>query len=411
MMNQIIFYGAGKFAEENIDIWRMQGITPVCFADGDGNKHGKQIKGVTVLSLDEALVQWPEADVYVTVGVDALGRVTDFLLKRGIPENRVKYPYAVEKRLGCKFLGTRIQFFGEQFQTCCSPQLGEKERVRYDVTDFEKNMDAYKCVCRNMIDTMRSGKGGCCTGCAQLRYDIWPVEPWLEVIGFDTAFEEDRCNFKCIYCNAKESITENCLKTNLVDTIKKFERYSRGEHKNIVLASGEISVSPYREEVFEIIKRNRWDVHVFTNASVYVPALAELLQSGQAKIQVSMDAGTKETFAKIKGVDFWDKVVENLARYAENVAPNQIELKYILIPGVNDLERDVDGFLELAKNVHAGIFLSSDMNVMEAALPEQTYQCALRLAKGGWAQKMNLSVVAEFFNPQSYTRLMKELYD
>lgn len=201
------------------------------------------------------------------------------------------------------------------------------------------------------------------------------------------------------------------MKTNLVDTIKKFERYSRGEHKNIVLASGEISVSPYREEVFEIIKRNRWDVHVFTNASVYVPALAELLQSGQAKIQVSMDAGTKETFAKIKGVDFWDKVVENLARYAENVAPNQIELKYILIPGVNDLERDVDGFLELAKNVHAGIFLSSDMNVMEAALPEQTYQCALRLAKGGWAQKMDLSVVAEFFNPQSYTRLMKELYD
>ena len=90
MMNQIIFYGAGKFAEENIDIWKMQGITPVCFADGDGNKHGKQIKGVTVLSLDEALVQWPEADVYVTVGVDALGRVTDFLLKRGIPENRVK---------------------------------------------------------------------------------------------------------------------------------------------------------------------------------------------------------------------------------------------------------------------------------------------------------------------------------
>ena len=344
-MNPIIFYGAGKFAKENIKTWEKNGIIPMCFADGDISKHGKTCGGISVLSLTEALTKWPLADIYVTVGVDALGKVTQYLLGLGIPETRIKYPYLVEKRLGCKFLGTRVQFMGGYFQTCCVNKLTEKERIRYNENDFAENMWEYKRVCKSMIETMRSGYGGACEGCAQLRYDIWPVEPQLEVIGFDTAFKEDRCNFKCIYCGFRESMKEERLKTSLLDTIKQFEQYSEGAHKNIVLASGEIAVSPYCTEVFEIIKRNQWDVHVFTNASVYIPVLAELLKSNQAKIQVSMDAGLRDTFAKVKGLDFWDKVSANLRKYAEHCLPNQIELKFILMPGVNDNDLDIDGFL------------------------------------------------------------------
>lgn len=409
-MKPVIFYGAGKFAEENMEQWKEKGIIPVCFADGNISKHGRQIKGIFIKSLDEALEQYPDADIYVTVGVDALGRVTQFLINRGVAEKRIKYPYPVEKRLGCKFLGTRLQFFGGYLQTCCTPNLEEKYRIGYDVANFKNNIDEYQRVCKNMIERMRTDKSEICQGCAQLRYDIWPVEPQLEVVGFDTAFEEDRCNFKCTYCNVKENMTEKRLKTNLIDTLKKFEQYAGGTIKNIVLASGEISVSPYRDEVFDIIKRNRWNVHVFTNASVYAQGLAELLQMGQAKLQVSMDAGTKETFAKIKGLNFWNQVTENLKKYAEHCISNQIELKYILIPGINDKKEDVDGFIKLAKELRANIYLSSDMNVMNDVLPETTYQCALRLGQGAIREKLSLTVVAEFFNTQSYCRLMKEVY-
>ena len=72
---------------------------------------------------------------------------------------------------------------------------------------------------------------------------------------------------------------------------------------------------------------------------------------------------------------------------------------------------DIDGFLELAKEIQASVYLSSDMNVTDAALPEATYQCALRLGQGAIREKLSFTVVAEFFNSESYTKLMKNLYE
>lgn len=80
-MRSIIFYGAGKFAEENIHIWEKEGLKPVCFADADVNKHGKTLGKANIFSLEEALSHYPDADIYLTVGVDALGPVTNYLLK------------------------------------------------------------------------------------------------------------------------------------------------------------------------------------------------------------------------------------------------------------------------------------------------------------------------------------------
>lgn len=271
-------------------------------------------------------------------------------------------------------------------------------------------MKEYERFCNILLSKLRLEEKTDCDGCAQLRYDIWPVKPHLEVIGFDTAFEEDRCNFNCIYCGVKKHMVEKSLNHSLIDTMKKFEEYSKGEYRNIVLASGEISVSPYRDEVFDIIKRNQWDVSVFTNASVYIPALAELIAMGRAKIQVSMDAGTKKTFMEIKGIDFWEKVTKNLQKYAQNAKyKGQIELKYILLPDMNDNEEDIEGFVALAESLNADVMLSSDMHIMDAPLPEKTYSCALRLAKNCNTRGLRLTPVTEFFNPQSYSRLVKEL--
>lgn len=406
-MKPTIFYGAGKFAEENIHIWAKDGLTPVCFADADRKKHGKALENVSIFSLKEALSRYPAADIYVTVGVDALGRVTNYLSKEWqIPTERIKYPYPVESRLGCKLIGTRIQFFGESYSTCCSPKGGF---LKY-TDSFEENMEGYERFCSVLLSKLRLEEKTDCDGCAQLRYDIWPVKPRLEVIGFDTAFEEDRCNFNCIYCGVKQHMVEKSLNHSLIHTMKKFEEYSKGEYRNIVLASGEISVSPYRDEVFAIIKRNRWDVSVFTNASVYVPVLAELIAMGRAKIQVSMDAGTKGTFARIKRADAWTKVTENLSKYSQYaIYKGQIELKYILLPGVNDNEEDIEGFIALAESLNANVMLSSDMRIMDLPLPEKTYSCALRLARACGAKGIHFTPVTEFFNPQSYSRLVRAI--
>jgi hypothetical protein len=44
MNNGVIFYGAGPYAEDNLEKWISEGMEPVCFADKDESKYHKFMK-------------------------------------------------------------------------------------------------------------------------------------------------------------------------------------------------------------------------------------------------------------------------------------------------------------------------------------------------------------------------------
>jgi pyruvate-formate lyase-activating enzyme len=409
-MNSIIFYGAGKHAIANFSRWTAKGLVPVCFVDQDETKHFKKIDlpgEISIYSLNYALSEWPDSDIYLTVGSGLLGKITNWLSEeKGVAQDRIKYPDSVEWRMGCKFIGTRIQFSGDRFGTCC----GKEARALSYSENFDANLQKYYQYCNNLLIDLRLGKKTPCEKCAELHYDFWFVEPRLEVIGFNTAFAEDRCNFDCIYCGVKRNMEAKSYKQSLVTLLHKFEEESAGEHLDIVFASGEISVSPYCDEVLGIIATNQWNADIFTNASVFNQKISDLMSLGLAQIQVSMDAGTPETFALIKGVDCWNKVVANLKKYASSAkSPKQIALKYILLPGINDNTADVDGFVELAHQLRAGVFISSDASKINKPLHKDVIDIALRLIRICKEGKIEISIVAEHFNVSSYKQLIAAL--
>jgi len=223
---------------------------------------------------------------------------------------------------------------------------------------------------------------------------------------------ENICNFKCIYCRAKKFLENKTFNISLMDTIRKFEQFSGGDHRYIMLASGEISISPDRDKILGIIERNHWNVHIFTNASVFSQKIADLIHLGSAMIQVSMDAGTAETFAKIKGVDCYGKVVSILQKYS-NIAQSasQIVLKYIILPGVNDNEADIDGFVELAGQLKADVVISSDNHETDESLPETTVNYAVRLGKMCQERKIRFIFASENFNLVTYKKLCSALFN
>ena len=89
-MNSIIFYGAGRNAEANYDRWINSGLIPVCFADSDKEKHNRIFMGHEVLPLEEAIYLHPNYTLYCTQVAHNFVRIKDYLLQKGIPENRVK---------------------------------------------------------------------------------------------------------------------------------------------------------------------------------------------------------------------------------------------------------------------------------------------------------------------------------
>lgn len=70
----------------------------------------------------------------------------------------------------------------------------------------------------------------------------------------------------------------------------------------------------------------------------------------------SVDSGTPETYHKIKGVDGFARVKQNLSRYAQ-ASLGIVALKYIFVPGLNDTLNDVDGFVKLCVDVNATFVL------------------------------------------------------
>jgi hypothetical protein len=74
-------------------------------------------------------------------------------------------------------------------------------------------------------------------------------------------------------------------------------------------------------------------------------AAAETIAKDRGAVEVSVDAGTRETYASYKGADVYDRVVENILRYRES---GPIKLKYIAA-GCNISDADIDGFVDLAR--------------------------------------------------------------
>jgi molybdenum cofactor biosynthesis enzyme MoaA len=112
---------------------------------------------------------------------------------------------------------------------------------------------------------------------------------------------------------------------------------------------------------------------------------------GLLTIMTSIDCGTAETFRRIKSVNCFDKVCYNLARYA--ATGGCVVLKYIMLPSINDIEAEADGFVGLAAKLGAVVQLSNDTRTKRAHLPEGALGIACRIASR--AREANLLVIHE----------------
>ena len=113
----------------------------------------------------------------------------------------------------------------------------------------------------------------------------------------------------------------------------------------------------------------------FTNCFRYDERIGDNLATNPASgINLSIDAGTPETWHRVKGRDNFLKVKENLARYYERSLKNgQITLKYIVMPGINDGEQDYKALAELMISLGVdSLFISRDVRYKYKTSDEQS---------------------------------------
>ncbi|MCL2187419.1 MAG: hypothetical protein FWC16_01285 [Defluviitaleaceae bacterium] len=202
-----------------------------------------------------------------------------------------------------------------------------------------------------------------CASCRFYRLDEWSESKKITDIGL--GMYPAPCQSKCCYCVfAKE---ENRHKYFHFDKSEHSERYEKVfslleyAKNNDWMAStlvwkinsGEISIHPYKDRIASLIGKDAAIWH--TNGYVYDKNIATNLTANQNScLHPSIDCGTPQTWKKIRGSDNFMEVMTNIAFYSAAAShPNQIYLKYIILPEINDNKKDMQGFAELVKNLRA----------------------------------------------------------
>ena len=125
------------------------------------------------------------------------------------------------------------------------------------------------------------------------------------------------CNLKCVYCSDNELRTRQGRTAELdLDVIKRlFDDLSANGTSGVVLeGGGEPSLYTKFDQVVSYAREKGLALGLITNGTVRLQD--ELLKAFEW-IRVSLDASTAEEYLALKGVDCFEKVLSNIAHYAQ----------------------------------------------------------------------------------------------
>lgn len=175
------------------------------------------------------------------------------------------------------------------------------------------------------------------------------------------------CNSKCIYCPMPDP-TKNKL-YNIVPVLKDMIKKDVIKKDAVIdFAGGEPTIYRWFDEALKILIKNDFTrISVNTNAIKFSRAIHEGIKKGKVSMVVSLDAGTKEMHEKVKGVKSYDKVWKNLDKYSavynKEKFSNILKTKFIIVPGLNDTEEEIDLWLQrTAKTKIKNVSLSLDFH-------------------------------------------------
>lgn len=261
----------------------------------------------------------------------------------------------------CKWVHSGLEFKADFVRTCCHIDWYEKDVSNFNIIkefngssiDWDLVFDKKKLLIKHQKE---SGQFKCCQKCFESSKTEWDDANKIRYILLN---HWSKCNSNCIYC-----ITKNGRRYNEKQPYKLMPIFEDMLKKQIIVPSenmiidfggGDVSLLEEFSEIIEWILQNGIRYVIVNTSSIKkTPSLIKGLQSGNFFVKISLDSGTKNIYQKIKRVDKFENVIENIKTYYE-VLPHDkkehLRIKYIIIPGLNDFIGEVDEFLKIMSRI------------------------------------------------------------
>jgi len=119
------------------------------------------------------------------------------------------------------------------------------------------------------------------------------------------------CNQRCLMCNIWKTKSDDMDLEKLEQEVKKLSRFGI---RYVFLQGGEPLVRKDIIEIIDLFLKYRIKPTVITNGILLTPEIAAEIAKRRCNLAISIDSMDRELFAKLRGVDKLDQVLDNIRK-------------------------------------------------------------------------------------------------
>lgn len=257
----------------------------------------------------------------------------------------------------CNWVNRGIEFRTDSLRLCCYGYLQGRENEH--LTTIKENYHGENFDWQEIFDIKEKMKEmhkkgeyiASCKDCIYLQERDWDEENYINHF---TLNHWTKCNCNCIYCYTKDKKKEfNSYKEYPIYPVFK-DMFKKGVIKHtdsscIIFGGGEPTILKDFDKLIDLfIKEGCKNIRINSSGIKYSKSIEKGLKLGVISLVISPDAGCRETYEKIKEVKAYNKVWDNIKKYAKaQCKPGLLKVKFILFPGINDNYEEIDKFFDM----------------------------------------------------------------
>lgn len=412
----LVLYGAGRNAKKGLENVKKSNFATshavMCFCDKDKNKQGTLCLGLPVFNLEQVREKYGNYfNLYITTDTPIRYEIQEELVGVGVDKDRILNYEKVSKYRSCAFLQEQLILFSHGMQVCCNFNInGNPFVIPWDKDgNLEKNVSDFIEKRDQTIENIKKGVPTACDGCEFICENYWKADNRITSLSFSFLVS---CHLTCIYCpcvQEKPSVQQRefARQFDFKKVLNVLEKQNRLSDRAVIgFSGGEITIQPRKDEWLEASKN--YTVNALTTAIKYDQKLSEAVGTKDGYILISVDAGTRKTYKKVKGLDAFDAVWDNINQYVNSGVT--VQLKYIVLPENSD-DENIDEFINRAAVAGVDlVFISFDFFAKYQLTDEMTNQIVKMRMN---AEKMGLNSQWAFGTEQYPDKINKlnELYN
>lgn len=257
------------------------------------------------------------------------------------------------KYKSCKHLRHSIGFYRDEVVICCQSQIKTFEYYSL-LKNYNGEKIDWKKLTNERIKEIEKLKNNninkYCDGCIHVKEDFWEeYEPYIDNI---TISHWTHCNCDCIYCGLDKRPKKKPYK--FLPILKEMKKQNILNFDGFLLFGGgePTCLKEFPDILKFFYKNNIKNVQINSSGITYNREIAKYLSKEGMRLTISPDSSDRQTYLKIKNVDKFEQVWNNIKKYAKAQKDNiyALRTKYILIENINDTKEQILNWLLLSKN-------------------------------------------------------------